>query len=277
MAIARLRRALEPLSHNGEPRLRTVSGGYMITLQPSELDADAFTRLVEDGRSALDAGTPAKAAELLSAGLGLWRGPPLADVGFEDFAQPEIRRLEELRLLALESRTDAELQLGRHAQLVGELEGLLTEHPARERMASQLMLALYRCGRQGDALEVYQRTRGHRGSELGLEPGPALKALQAQILEQSPSLALGDDGAGADRPGRCRQDAACARSCARGSGVRPAALEELTALLTRSGNYRQLEVANNNCADMAMKEGRIDEALHLLETAETAAAKASTP
>ena len=128
--------------------------------------------------------------------MALWRGPALAEVAFEDFAQPEIRRLEEMRLEALEVRFEADLELGRHAQLVGELEALQAEHPARERAASQLMLALYRCGRQRDALEVYQRTRAHLATELGLEPGPALKALQAQILEQSPSLALGDDGAG---------------------------------------------------------------------------------
>ena len=127
----------------------------------------------------------------------MWRGPPLAEVAFEDFAQPEIRRLEEMRLEALEVRVDAELELGRHAQLVGELEALVAEQPTRERVAAQLMLALYRCGRQADALEVYQRARAHLAEELGLEPGPALKALQTQILEQAPSLAAGRRGAAA--------------------------------------------------------------------------------
>ena len=188
MAIARLRKALEPFNSGGESALRTVSGGYMLSLAPGELDAWVFAERVREGRRALDAGDPAPASELLSAALGLWRGPPLAEVAFEDFAQAEIRRLEELRLEAVEVRAEAELELGRHAQLVGELESLLVEQPGRERVASLLMLTYYRCGRQGDALEVYQRTRAHLAEELGLEPGPALKVLQAQILEQAPSL-----------------------------------------------------------------------------------------
>jgi class 3 adenylate cyclase len=109
-------------------------------------------------------------------------------VAFEDFAQGEIRRLEELRWAALESRVDSELALGRHAELVGELEGLLAQQPGRGRVAGQLMLALYRCGRQADALDVYQRHRAHLADELGLEPAPTLRALEVQILEQAPSL-----------------------------------------------------------------------------------------
>ena len=118
----------------------------------------------------------------------------MAEVAFEDFAQAEIRRLEELRLVALETRIDADLQLGRTREVVGELEALLAEHPTRERLASQLMLALYRCGRQADALEVYQRTRAQLAEELGLEPGPALRTLQMQILAQAPSLKPALDG-----------------------------------------------------------------------------------
>src|SRR5262249_38401157 len=117
--------------------------------------------------------------------------------------------LEELRLEAIESRVEADLQLGRHARLVGELEALRVEHPARERLAGHLMLALYRCGRQADALEVYQRTRTQLADELGLEPGPALKALQAQILEQASSL---------DDPGRAE------RTDGRGAPARAAEL-----------------------------------------------------
>jgi predicted ATPase/DNA-binding SARP family transcriptional activator len=197
MAVARLRKALEPLDSGGEPRLRTVSGGYMLSLAPGELDAWVFAERVREGRGALGAGDPARASELLGAALGLWGGPPLAEVAFEDFAQAEIRRLEELRLEAIEVRVEAELALGRHAQLVGELEGLVVEQPGRERVASLLMLTYYRCGRQGDALEVYQRTRSYLAEELGLEPGPALRALQTQILEQAPLLAVGDADAGA--------------------------------------------------------------------------------
>jgi predicted ATPase/DNA-binding SARP family transcriptional activator len=203
MAVARLRRSLEPLDDGGESVLRTVGGGYLLLVGNGVLDADVFAAGVREGRAVLDAGEPARASELLSGALGLWRGPVLAEVCFEDFAQGEIRHLEELRLLALEARVDADLQLGRHAQLVGELEALLAEQPSRERVACQLMLALYRSGRQADALEVYGRTRTYLAADLGLEPGPALKTLQAQILEHAASLAMsaGIDSAQLARPG----------------------------------------------------------------------------
>ena len=191
MAIARLRKALGPLTDETGMRLRTVSGGYMLTVGAGELDAEVFARMVEDGQRALDAADPAAASELLSAALGLWRGPPLADVAFEDFARSEIRCLEELRLGALEARNDAELQLGRHVRLVAELEGLVAAEPTRERLVGQLMLALYRSGRQADALAVYQRARTRLAEELGLEPGPALRALQVEVLEQAEGLEPG--------------------------------------------------------------------------------------
>jgi predicted ATPase/DNA-binding SARP family transcriptional activator len=191
MAIARLRKALAQLGDGGESPLRTVAGGYLLSIGPGELDADVFSAAVQDGRRALDGGDPARAAELLRSALSLWRGPPLAELAFEDFAQADIRRLEELRLVALEGRIDADMQLGAEAQLVGELEALLAEDPSREHLASQLMLALYRCGRQADALAVFQRVRAHLADELGLEPGPALKAIQTQILNQDPCLDRG--------------------------------------------------------------------------------------
>ena len=188
MAVVRLRKALEPLDRPDGPRLRTVRGGYLLSVEPGELDAERFAGSVREGRRALEVGEPARASELLTEGLAMWRGPPMAEVSFEDFAQAEVRRLEELRLVALESRIDAELALGRGVEVIAELEGLLAEQPTREHLASQLMLALYRSGRQSAALEVYQRTRTHLANELGLEPGPALKALQSQILEQDPAL-----------------------------------------------------------------------------------------
>ncbi len=188
MAIARLRKALPALGGESSPRLQTVSGGYLLSIAPGELDADSFHALVHAGMNKLDAGSPEQAVDLLSDALRLWRGPPLADVAFDDFAQPEIRRLEELRIRALECRIDAELRLGRHAELVGELEALLAEAPTREHLAAQLMVALYRSDRQADALEVYQRIRVALAEELGLEPGPALKALQIEILEQGGAL-----------------------------------------------------------------------------------------
>ena len=198
MAIARLRKTLEALEGDAGQRLRTVSGGYLLSIGPGELDADMFQAGLNAGTRALEAGAPAEAAELLSEALALWRGPPLAEVTFEDFAQGEIRRLDELRIRALECRIDAELQLGRHAELLGELEGLLAAAPTREHLAGQLMLALYRCGRQADALGVYQRVRASLAQE-GLEPGPQLKALQTEILRQEVRI----DGAQvAPAPGR---------------------------------------------------------------------------
>ena len=131
----------------------------------------------------------ATAAARLRDALGLWRGPPLADLAYESFAQAEIARLEESRLAALADRIDAELALGEHARLVGELEALVREHPLRERLVGQLMLALYRSGRQADALETYRRAREWL-SELGLEPGPALRELEQSILRQDQSLAF---------------------------------------------------------------------------------------
>jgi predicted ATPase/DNA-binding SARP family transcriptional activator len=204
VAIARLRRALEPLDGDGPPVLRTVAGGYMLSLSAGQLDAEEFGALVKAGQDALHDGQAARAGDLLRAALALWRGPALADVGFENFAQAEIRRLEELRRLALEARIDADLQLGAGADLIGELEALLSLYPTHEHLAGQLMLALYRSGRQAEALEVYQRTRTHLTTELGLEPGPALRALEAQILEQAPAIAERVPGAEAlhqDRAG----------------------------------------------------------------------------
>ena len=193
MAIARLRKELAT-AEGGERRLRTVGGGYLLPVESGELDADVFRAGVREGRAALDAGDPARASGLLGQALGLWRGPSLAEVSFVEFAQADIRQLEELRLEALESRADADLALGRHVQLVSELEALRVEHPARERLAGQLMLALYRCGRQSEALGVYQRLRTELLEQVGLEPGPELKALQAEILEQAPALDLGAGG-----------------------------------------------------------------------------------
>ena len=131
----------------------------------------------------------------------MWRGPPLAEVGYEDFALGEIRHLEELRLLALETRIDADLQLGRHRQVIGELEGLLTQHQTSERFAAQLMLALYRSSRQADALEVYQRIRAELREQLGVEPGPALRSLQSEILQHAPSLVESGEQTAAPRSG----------------------------------------------------------------------------
>jgi DNA-binding SARP family transcriptional activator len=185
MAIARLRKTLAPLPPREESVLRTVAGGYLLRVAAGTLDADVFRGLISEGQRALETGDAKRANEKLREALALWRGPPLAEVTFEDFAQAEIRRLEELRVTALEARIEADLQLGRHTDVVGELEGLLVEQPSREHFAAQLMLALYRSGRQTEALDIYQRIRVRLAHELGLEPGPAIRALQAQILEHA--------------------------------------------------------------------------------------------
>jgi DNA-binding SARP family transcriptional activator len=187
--VARLRRAL-PVD-----LLLTTPGGYELRIEPEALDLHRFERLVEEGGSALAAAEPNRAAELLRSALSLWRGPALVDFAYEAFAQPVIVRLEELRLAALESRIDADLALGRHLDLVGELQGLLLEHPLRERLRGQLMLALYRSGRQAEALEAYRHGRQVFVEELGIEPGPALQELEGAILRQDPQLGGQDTAA----------------------------------------------------------------------------------
>ncbi|HEX8158563.1 MAG TPA: BTAD domain-containing putative transcriptional regulator [Solirubrobacteraceae bacterium] len=183
--VWRLRKAL------GDPDLiATTPAGYCLRVGPDELDAHRFERLVEDGRRALGGGQPEHAATLLREALSLWRGPALADLAFEPFAGAEIARLEEQRLAALEARVEADLATGRHAELVSELRRLVAVNPTRERLVAQLMLALYRCGRQTDALEVYQELRSALVSDVGLEPGRQLRELQEAILRQAVTLEL---------------------------------------------------------------------------------------
>ena len=141
----------------------------------TSLTCIGFERLVSEA----DGAEPAEAAAKLREALGLWRGPPLVDLSYVSFAQPAIRRLEELRLAAVEKRIDADLELGRQAELVGELETLVEEHPLRERLRAQLMLALYRCGRQADALAAYQNARRVLVEQLAIEPSPPLRRARA--------------------------------------------------------------------------------------------------
>jgi predicted ATPase/DNA-binding SARP family transcriptional activator len=188
MAVARLRQALVPITVDGRWELRTVGGGYLLAFALDELDAAVFGRRVTAGLEASRDSDWARSREQFAAALAFWRGPALADVAFEDFAQPEIRRLDELRGLAVEGRIEADLQLGRHAEVVAELEVLLLASPTRERLADQLMRALYACGRRADALDVYQRTRERLSEELGLAPSDTLTRLQASILASAPTL-----------------------------------------------------------------------------------------
>jgi DNA-binding SARP family transcriptional activator len=180
--VSQLRKAL---GQAGE-RLETKPPGYLLQVGPEELDLDRFTRLLDQA----DGAEPAVAAEQLRQALALWRGSALADFAYESFAQAAIGRLDELRLAALERRIDADLELGRHADLVGELEALVAEHPLRERLRGQLMLSLYRSGRQAEALEAYRATRHVLVDGLGIEPSPAVQELEQAILRQDPELNL---------------------------------------------------------------------------------------
>ena len=186
--VSRLRKALDPgrVDH-GDELLVTQAPGYVLRVPWEEIDLRRFEHLSEDGRRALATGAPALAAETLRQALELWRGAPLADFTFEGFAEAEIGRLDELRLAALEDRIDADLDLGR-AELAGELEALIARHPLRERLRGQLMLALYRAGRQSEALAVFRDARERLVEEVGVEPGPALRRLERAILEQDPAL-----------------------------------------------------------------------------------------
>jgi YVTN family beta-propeller protein len=172
----------------GDGRLETRGHGYVLHVEPGALDVDRFQTLLAEGREALADGDPDRAADTIRRALDLWRGPPLSDLGYELFAQSEIARLEELRVGAVEERIEAELALGRDAELVPELERLVRAEPLRERPRAQLMLALYRAGRPADALEVYRDARRVFVEELGLEPGRALQQLERAILTQDEAL-----------------------------------------------------------------------------------------
>ena len=186
VGLSRLRHALGEQAAGS--RLVTVGGGYRLRIAHGELDAGRFEQLVADGQASLEEGHPERAIATLEGALALWRGRPLADLEFESFAQPEIARLEELRLLALEMRVEASLAANRHREVIAELERLVAEHPLRERLRAQLMLALYRAGRHAHALESYQRARRALAAELGLEPGPELRRLEQAILVHDPAL-----------------------------------------------------------------------------------------
>jgi DNA-binding SARP family transcriptional activator len=180
--ISRLRKALGPVD-----RLRTEARGYALRVEPSELDADRFAILLGEARDLVH-DDPEAALDTLDRALALWRGPPFGDLGYTGFAQGELARLEELRLCCLEERAEAQLALGRHVALLPELERLVAENPLRERLRGQQMVALYRAGRQADALSAYQDARRALVEELGLEPGSALQALEKSILNHDPAL-----------------------------------------------------------------------------------------
>ena len=177
--ISELRKAL-----GAESTIDTQPPGYVIRLAPEQLDLHRFERLTDEAGPA----EARLAVGLLREALGLWRGEALADLAFEPFARPAIDRLEEIRLAALERRVEADLALGRHVEATAELEQLVAEHPLRERLRGQLMLALYRSGRQAEALDVYRQARAKLVEEFGLEPSARLRELERSILAQDPAL-----------------------------------------------------------------------------------------
>jgi predicted ATPase/DNA-binding SARP family transcriptional activator len=184
--VSRLRRAL------GDPDvLTTTPAGYRLRVAPDELDCERFERLSAEGFRALADREPARAGRVLREALSLWRGPALAEFAFEAFAQAEIGRLEEERLAALEARVEADLAVGRHGELVGELQQLVAIHPLRERLYGQLMLSLYRSGRQADALKTFRDARDVLVEQLGIEPGPELREVERAVLAHDPGLDSG--------------------------------------------------------------------------------------
>ena len=212
-AISRLRRVLPA------GRLTTTGPGYMLRVFPAELDVAQFEQLLFEGRDALAAGAVAEALQLLDQAMTLWRGPPLADFRYEPFAQAEIARLEELQLACLEERNEANLALGSAGALTAELGRMVTDYPLRERLRGQLMLALYRSGRQAEALEAYRQFRSTLTEELGLEPSSALRELHAAILHHDPVLAPGSATGGTPLARRPVTVLCVALQIARGSGV----------------------------------------------------------
>jgi DNA-binding SARP family transcriptional activator/tetratricopeptide (TPR) repeat protein len=184
--VKRLRQALGEAGH---ARVSTEPAGYMISVGADELDISRFEALLGSAREAVGEGYWNRAAAQARAALALWRGEPLADVDSDVLTLREVPRLSELRLQALETRIDADLHLGRHAGVVGDLQSLVAAHPLRERLHAMLMVALYRCGRQADALAAYQQARTLLVEDLGIEPGSELQRLHQQILTAEPGLA----------------------------------------------------------------------------------------
>src|ERR687888_138120 len=183
--VSQLRKAL---ARNGHDPIATADGGYRIGLDVDELDVSRLRQLLARARERASAGELEAAAELLRAALGLWRGPTLAGLLLESRGRDEIARLDELRLTALMDRIDCDIALGRHEEVLGELQVLVGEHPLRERLRAQQMLALYRADRQADALEVYQEARHDLMDELGIEPSESLQRLQQAVLRHDPAL-----------------------------------------------------------------------------------------
>ncbi len=188
LLVSKLRQVFKVGGVSGQV-IVTQAPGYLLNVPPEDVDALRFVTLVADGRELLGAEEHGKTSSVLREALGLWRGQALAEFAFDDFALGQRVRLEEVRLSALEDCIEAELELGRHLEVAGELAKLVADNPLRERPWGQLMVALYRSGRQADALRAFQEARSHLADELGLDPGPELRRLEAAILAQDLALA----------------------------------------------------------------------------------------
>jgi DNA-binding SARP family transcriptional activator len=188
--VSRWRKAFQQAGSGGDV-LVTLPPGYMLRVESGELDLLQFEDLAERGRVALAEGNAQDAASMLREAAHLWRGPALADFTYEEFASVEIGRLEDGRWAAIEDRLEADLALGRHAEMIGELRALIAEQPLRERLRAHLMVALYRSGRQAEALKTYQDARRTLAEELGIDPSQELRRLENAILNQDPSLDRG--------------------------------------------------------------------------------------
>jgi predicted ATPase/DNA-binding SARP family transcriptional activator len=195
--VSELRKALDSCVDGSGALVVTKPPGYVLDVDPDAVDVHRFERLVSDGRR-LVGSVPDQASGILGEALELWRGEPLADFRYEPFAQSTIDRLADTHVLAREARAEAEVACGGHVAVLGDLERLFAEHPLRERLAAQLMLALYRCGRQADALAVYRGLRRRLAEELGLEPGRPLQELERAMLRRDPHLDL--DGSASQAP-----------------------------------------------------------------------------
>jgi DNA-binding SARP family transcriptional activator/pimeloyl-ACP methyl ester carboxylesterase len=260
--LSELRKAFRAAGEAG--RLATRPPGYLLQVEPGELDAVRFEQLAAEGNAALAAGEAATAVQCLDQALALWRGPALADVDTVASARTEAGRLEEERLGALESRAEALLACGRHRDLIAELETLTAAYPLRERFWSQRMLALYRSGRQADALRAYRELRDILVAELAIEPGPELRDLHARILRQDPGL----DGPAAPRgtagpgpgPGLAPRSA----------GAGPDAVPQTRYALTADGIHIAYQVLGEGERDVVFVPGLLSHLDLLWETSETA-------
>jgi DNA-binding SARP family transcriptional activator/ABC-type transport system substrate-binding protein/DNA-binding beta-propeller fold protein YncE len=258
--ISHLRKAL------GSDVLVTRGGGYVLLPAPEQVDSERFEALVEEARRRLADGDARGARELLSSALGLWRGEPLADLAYEPFAQAEIARVADARLAALEDRIEADLALGRHRALVSELEALVRQHPNRERLLAQLMLALYRSGRQADALAAYRAGQRLLQDELGLDPGPELRLLERRILDHDPALELAAQrerpSMPPDRNARAARSRCGGALIAAGGAVLLAAAALAGALVVLSGGgHATILAPPNSVAAIATSSDTIDQTI----------------